>query len=295
MEKKATKKMKKKALEAALQAGTSTIATGPVAATYDSDSDSGSDWDFAMEPDPAEQHSYDMAYDRWKMKMKDYYDTQKSVSQVQLSVFAVIWSQCSQGIQTKVEAVESFEDIKEDKDVLALLAEVKKICLAFEIHTNIATAANRATGLVYQCTQAPGQRIEAYYKTFKSRCDVQNHYDGGIDVCYTLVALKLGLPPAELRLKILKMEEVGWSNANMVSSSGVVITRSEFLAAKVAAIEERKAALFLDGANQERYGLQNDLLQANDGYPKTLIDCYSALVNYKHPTLVFNFCFFEDA
>ena len=91
--------MKKKALEAALQAGTSTIATDAVDTTYDSDSDSGSDWDFAMEPEPAKQHSYDMAYDHWKMQMKDHYDTQKSVSQVQLSVFAVVWSQCSQGVQ----------------------------------------------------------------------------------------------------------------------------------------------------------------------------------------------------
>ena len=65
MDKKAIRKIKKKAFEAAKQAGTSTIATDAVDATYDSDSDSGSDWDFAMEPEPAEQHIYDC----WKYKM----------------------------------------------------------------------------------------------------------------------------------------------------------------------------------------------------------------------------------
>ena len=77
---------------------------------------------------------YDSKKAIWQNKINSYENQERYLFSRKTKVFVTIWSQCSPNVRTKLEALEKYEDIKERKDVIELLKQIKKVCLAFETY-----------------------------------------------------------------------------------------------------------------------------------------------------------------
>ncbi len=222
----------------------------------------------------------------WQNKINSYENQERYIFSGKTKVFVTIWSQCSPNVRSKLEALEKYEEMKESKDIIELLKQIKKVCLAFEMHAHKATAICTATKLLYDCKQSNSQGLLAYYKTFKSQCDVLDHYGGAFAPNLVMTSEFLKIKPEDLESKQDDIKQYGGA---LMTDGVTKITKVQLLAAEQMGVEGLKAALFLQNSNGHHYDLlqtelQNDLVRGSDGYPTTLQGMYHTLLHYKHPT-----------
>ena len=77
------------------------------------------------------------------VKIIDTYAENKS------TLYSVLWGQCSNRMKTKIKALDIFELISENSDILALLKEIKGISYRFESRDNIYISMDDAKALFY--------------------------------------------------------------------------------------------------------------------------------------------------
>ena len=85
-------------------------------------------------PTKPKKSSDDFEKEAWKFQVKATIDAELKLRQTLVSVYAVIWGQCSPIMQAKLEALEEYDDMKEKSDVAQLLLEIRGICYQFESH-----------------------------------------------------------------------------------------------------------------------------------------------------------------
>jgi Zinc knuckle len=180
--------------------------------------------------------------------------------------YAIVWSQCSEIMKSKVEALPDYSAIEKSGDVILLLKGVKNIAHNFQNEKYKAHALHEAKRRFYTTYQSTGMSVQVYYERFKNHVEVIEHCGGTM--------LEPGLILEELQTIITETGSTTTSNGQV--SDARKLARDRYLAVS-----------FLLSSDRNRFGklvedLENNFIQGMDKYPRTLENAYSLLLYWKH-------------
>jgi hypothetical protein len=198
----------------------------------------------------------------WEKQVDEYVKKSTWLAEHIKSLYSLVWGQCSEAMRQKIESLEDFETISMASDGVALLTAIKNATYNYQSQKYRIESINEALRRLIGFRQGPNMATQDYYEQFLNRIDVYVHTGGS-------VAPHPGTITSEAASN-------GWFPNNM--------TEAELGQAK----EMEWANIFITGADRVRYGslitsLQNEFLNGNDRYPKTLIDAYNRLTYWREP------------
>jgi hypothetical protein len=194
------------------------------------------------------EREYD-EYRKWTVVMNDNIKT----------LFNLVWGQCSDTMQQKIESLDTFPAMKTDNDGIALLLAIKNTAYNYQSEKYIFESTMEAQYRLMVLRQnhlTPKQ----YHEKFTNLLSVYIHCGGSIEPA-----------PGPLAFMVAKNN---WDAAAITDEQKAEVKEMEW------------TTLFILHADVNRYGsliadLQNEYLSNIDKYPKTLNEAYSRLTNWK--------------
>ena len=95
-------------------------------------------------------------------------------------LYSIIWGQCSDTIQSKLQSRSTFQQIDETRDCISLLKEIKGIMYNFESQQYPIMSIHRVLQKYYNTKQGKTQSLTEYYRWFKTTVDILEHYGANI-------------------------------------------------------------------------------------------------------------------
>ena len=182
----------------------------------------------------------------------------KKVDQLETNVqslFSLVWGQCTDAMQAKVEAAPTYSQVATDNSGIKLLKLIKDIAFNFASQKYLPQAIHEAKRRFFLQFQGRQLNVKDYLEQFMNHVDVLDHI-----------------------------------GANVVNDSGIIsqIAKGTPItdAHKTEAREQYFSAAFIMGADHSRFGkliedLENSHLLGDDIYPKTMNDAYNLLCHWK--------------
>ena len=196
-------------------------------------------------------------------QVKEYVKQTSRLQENIKRLWALVWGQCSNTIWTRLQALDTYDDMHTVSDGLRLLVAIKDLMYNVQEQKYVPLSIHLAKRQF--CLLSQGRNtVGEYYEQFKNQTDVLDHIGAGI----------------------------GDNNAitkQVLQSQGINIDdamEAQEEAAKMQGIEWYLALAFLMGSDQSRFGcllekLENDFTAGHENYPKTLTDAYNMLLEWK--------------
>jgi hypothetical protein len=103
-------------------------------------------------------------------KFVDEFVTRKTILQEnRKKTYSLIWGQCLDVMQQKVEAYPGYSNIAKTCNALALLQTIKNICYQFQVQKHLPQALHEAKRRFYNCHQLQNQSVQAYLNIFRTK------------------------------------------------------------------------------------------------------------------------------
>jgi Reverse transcriptase (RNA-dependent DNA polymerase) len=190
-------------------------------------------------------------YDAY-MKRKQFYEANTT------KAYALLWEQCSKGMQGKIEANEKFGTKIKGKPI-ELLKIIKQNCLNYHEHRYEMSIILDSMKTLFNTKQKENESLQDYTKRFKTARDVMKSHIGG---------------PIILTRFVENMPGYDSSNLDQTASMQEK-AQSQFL-----------AYMYLDNADKAKYGtlltgLHTQTSLKNDQYPKTITEANNVLSNHR--------------
>ena len=152
-------------------------------------------------------------------------------------LYSVIWGQCSDTIQSKLQSKSTFSDIDKSRDYILLLKEIKGIMYNFESQQYPIMSMDQASVKYFTTKQGQFETLAEYYKRFKTNIEILEHYGANIWYHPSLI-----------------LKEYRKDGHNNVTINSISNDRSLFK--KYGDIVKNRAIAyaFLRGAQRDRYG-----------------------------------------
>ena len=202
----------------------------------------------------------------WEKQVDKYVERMNAYTNNKHALYAIIWGQCSESMQSRLKTVDDFETIDEDRDCLKLLNEIQGITYKFETQRYPYEALWDVLLSFYQHRQHKHQSNSEYLTKFKNLVSVIEHYGGS-----------LGRDP-------MLVKEV----LNRASNKVIVAdpTSTAYKAAIPKARERFLAYAFLRCSDPHRYrkmisDLSNQYSRGTIQYPDDITTAFSMLENFK--------------
>ena len=200
----------------------------------------------------------------WEKEVEEHVKRRRQFEENVKTLYSLVWGQCSDVMRQKVEALATFARMSMDNDGLALLQAVKDTAFNFQSQKYLPHALHEAKRRFYMCSQGKYATTQAYLEQFQNTIDVIEHCGVGIGE----EPGTLGVEAREERINVATMSDAERTHIMEVAQSRYVATA------------------FILGSDRARYGrlienLENDFLQGQDHYPRTLTAAYSLLTNWK--------------
>jgi hypothetical protein len=205
----------------------------------------------------------------WEKKIDEFVKRELYFEENMQTLYSLIWEQCSDVMQARVEALGDYDTMSKLGDLLALLKAIKPQAYNFQSQKNKANALHDAKRRLLMMCQDRHTTCPVYLDRFQNCVDVLEHCGGAIG------------PDPALVEQILKRD------GNMTATAAT----DELAAAKEGAIEEYPTMVFLLGADRNRYGklvedLENAFTQGNDNYPRSVTGAYAMLTTWKQRNII---------
>ena len=204
----------------------------------------------------------------WEKQVDEYVKRINAYANNKEALFAILWGQCSDSMQTRLKTIDDFKSINEERKCLSLLTEIQGITYKFETQRYPCEALFDVFLSFYQQRQHRHQSNSEYHTRFKNLVSVIEHYGGD-----------LGKDP------ILVKEAL---NRNHTGSRPVIPdpTSAAYKAAIPKARERFLAYAFLRCADPHRYrkmiaDLSNQYSRGTIQFPDDITTAFSMLENYK--------------
>jgi hypothetical protein len=195
------------------------------------------------------------------MKRQDQYDNNKD------SLYTIIWNQCSEALQAKLEGTPEYGTYAPLSCPIGLLKHIKQVSLKFENVTYKPAAVQDAQVALFSFYQTKQDSLHQYYLKFKDLVDALDHYGAEVGINLSLVRHAA--------------EMAGEKSADQIDY------KDQAYKTYLPAAKERFLALrFLRGADRSKYNdlvveLDNDYAKGTDHYPATVAAAYTLLSRRK--------------
>jgi hypothetical protein len=215
------------------------------------------------EPMPIEQEDglvtpIDMK--KWEKCFQRYLSREELCDTALKKVFAIVWGQCSDAMQTRIPEDKSYNTVQKTKDGIGLIKIIKSISFNYRAHQEPVVALDAVKYELYKLTQEKHQTVQEYYDTFKNMVNVNAELGAKIGG-------NLGL------LEILAME-AGTTVESLTSAETAEYStrgKGRYLAIQMLMSSDRNQ---FGGLIED---LPNDYLTKNNKYPQTMGECFTLL------------------
>jgi len=202
---------------------------------------------------------------RWNEGIKIYVKNKVALAEGNKKLYATVWSQCTDAMRAKLEGIITHSLIAKSSDGIELIKEIRTTAYQFQHLKKAAVALHAAKRRFYLFTQRPEMSNHDYLEKFQNLVEVVETNGGNVGTDDALV---------EEELILQKTSRADASSA--VMKSAIERGRARYL-----------ATAFLVGTDKNRYGLlvqdlENSFLQKQDRYPRTLVEAYQLICNWKH-------------
>ena len=196
-------------------------------------------------------------------QVKEYVKQHSRLHENIKRLWALVWGQCSDTIRTRLQSLETYEDMRAASDGLQLLIAIKDLMFNVQEQKYVPLSIHLAKQQFFLLSQGRNT-VGEYYEQFKNPTYVLNHIGTGI-----------GDDDAIMK-QVLRSRGINIEDA----------TDDQEEAAELTGTQWYLALAFLMGSDRNRYGrllekLENDFTAGNDNYPKTLTDAYNMLLEWK--------------
>jgi hypothetical protein len=200
----------------------------------------------------------------WQLELSDFVKRKRVFQSNLAAVRAIILGQCSEAMQDKLKALESFKDKMKQNDCHWLLTKIRSITLQFDERKSGFISLMNAQRSFLNCVQLPGQSIATYRANLRSWAVTISQQGGNIAGNYELIAEKddkENVRPEALR--------------------------------RTMAYDKTFAIALVTGADPSRFNtliahLSNQYAMGKDEYPTDEIAAYNLLVHYVAPENIRN-------
>ena len=213
-----------------------------------------------VEPDEPEDPENKIEMKKWESEYHEYRKSKKTLEDNVKTLFNLVWGQCTESMQQKIESLDNYTTMEEENDGIALLVAIKNTSYNYQSQKYRIETVNEALYrlMVLRQNQATPQQ---YYEQFTNMLAVYVHCGGSIEPdpgCLEYIAGVEGWVAPYTAEQKASVREMSWAN------------------------------WFILHADRNRYGslitdLQNDFLTNRNNYPKTINEAYSRLANWKDP------------
>ena len=196
-------------------------------------------------------------------QVKEYVKQTSRLQENIKRLWALVWGQCYDTIRTRLQALDTYEDMHTASDGLQLLIAIKDLMFNVQEQKYVPLSIYLAKQQFFLLSQGRNT-IGEYYEQFKNQTDVLEHIGAGI-----------GDDEAIMK--------------QVLHSQGINVNEATDAQEEPAEIEGTQwylALAFLMGSDRSQFGcllekLENDFTTGNDNYPKTLTDAYNMLLEWK--------------
>ena len=202
----------------------------------------------------------------WQGVLKLVPSRRKDLEEGLVSVFAKYYDQCSLTVRGKLEQLDDWPDIKRDKDVLRLKAEIRNIMCGRESHREPVYSMVQLIKILVNLVQKPDQSNERYKETFEGLWDALVQQGGDISHHPGLIATEALTIAAE--------------NGRNAPNADDTAEATDRISNKI------KACFMLSGADDERHGdlkksCENAFTMGRDEFPENTTQLLSKLNNWR--------------
>ena len=118
--------------------------------------------------------------DMYKESIKEYVNWRNRYQENKEKLYEIIWGQCSDSMQSKLQSRNNFNHIDEKRDCLELLREIKGMMFNFESQQNSIFSMHLACQKYFNMKQGKYESLSDYYKRFCTVLDVLEHYGANV-------------------------------------------------------------------------------------------------------------------
>ena len=196
-------------------------------------------------------------------QVKEYVKQTSRLQENIKRLWALVWGQCSDTIRTRLQALDTYNDMHTASDGLRLLVAIKDLMYNVQEQKYVPLSIHLAKRQFFLLSQGRNT-VGEYYEQFKNQTDVLDHIGAGIGDDDAIT------------------KQVLWSQGINIDDA----TEAQKDAAEIQGIEWYLALAFLMGSDRSRFGrllekLENDFTAGHDNYPKTLTNAYNMLLEWK--------------
>ena len=198
----------------------------------------------------------------WEKKIDSLSKREDQLEHNLRQVFALVWGQCTDILQQKIESEEGFASMSAENDGLLLIKTIKNITYQYQSQKYVPHSLFEAKKRYYMQYQGRTTTVQQFHVQFLNTVDVVKHSGGNI------------------------ADDVGVEKMILGNRDKEKMTKAE-LKALASDVEERSLAVaFMLTADRLRFGkliedTENSFLQGTNKYPVTVNDAYHLLSNWK--------------
>ena len=179
-------------------------------------------------------------------------------------LWTVLWAQSSQAVRNRLEALNTYETMKQESNGLELLVAIKDLLYNVQDRKYTPLSIHLAKRQFYLNSQGRSTSVAAYYEQFNNTIDMLEHCGASLGEDDGIIT------------KVLEHHDIDPTTATATQKEN----------ARIEAQEWYYGLAFLMGADRVRFGryledLENDFTQGVDRYPKSRVDAHHVLANWK--------------
>ena len=218
---------------------------------------------FAVPDDPPDDASK-AALRMWEKKVDSISKREDQLEHNLRQVYALVWGQCTDILQQKIEAEEGFATMSAENDGLLLLKTIKNITYRYQSQKYCPHSLFESKKRFFTQSQGRTMTTQQYHIQFQNTVDVIKHSGGNIGD-------DLGVEQMVLADK--KKEKGSMTGAEKIALADEVEQRTLAVAFILCSDHLRFGKLIED--------MENEYLQGNNKYPTTINAAYHLLANWK--------------
>ena len=218
----------------------------------------------------------------WERKCDAFVRREEALEENIKKAYALVYGQCTEAMRARVESAPGYVTFSPISDVIALLKAIKQIMFQYQEEKYPYHALFEAKRRFYTFAQDRSMSCAQYLETFRNNVEVIEHAGGEI-------GMDRAVWESILRQDNRQIEAVTEAQTEAATADNPAPTQAtadQIQAAKALGQQQFLACAFLLGANRKTYGklvedIENDYTQKVDKYPKSLINAYTLLTNWK--------------
>ena len=199
----------------------------------------------------------------WKDSVKQLGKRISYLDENNKTLYALIWGQCTDILQQKLESTEGFADVWGQGQGLNLLKMIKNITYSFQSQKYPGQSLFDAKKRFYNQVQGRSVTVKEYFVQFQNLVDVIKHSGGNIT------------------------DDMGMETYILNGRSKITMTAGEIVALANDVENRLLGAAFIICADRQRFGrliesIENDFVEGRDRFPVSVNDAYHRLSNYTY-------------